>query len=121
MAKDLLMIWFQLIAFFIAWTAVLLLACEVYAWLLRCAARLPRLFRLLLGTLAYLFIVAIIALPMFGFDFLLGPFISSTTIRYVWMQSILGCPWFALVFFYKRHVPTLKTLGFFQSRTYRKE
>jgi hypothetical protein len=111
------MIWFQIITLLTVWTAVFLMALEVYAWLLRCAARFSRPLRLLLGVFAYLFIVGVYALPVFGFQPLLSPFMPSVTILYVAMHGILWCPGVAIVFFYHRHVPALQELGYFQPRT----
>ena len=113
------MTWFQCIALFTAWTAALLTAFEVYAWLLRCAAHFHRPLRLPLEILAYLFIVGVLVLSLCGLDFLPESFRSSADVRFVALQSFLGCELFAVVFFYLRHVPVLRELGYFQSKTRR--
>ncbi|ALV07386.1 hypothetical protein [Roseateles depolymerans] len=111
------MIWLQLLAYFAAWTIALMAVLEVFAWLLRRVARLPRPLPLVLGLLLYGVVACTFALPLFGLELVQGPrAASSEEMRSVALMGYLVCLLLAVLFFRRRHLVALRALGYFQSR-----
>ncbi len=110
------MIWLKLVGFFVAATVSLLVVMEVFAWLLRLVARLPRPFPLLLGILLYGVVACAFAFIFFGLEFVLGPQ-ASETLRLVGLTGYLVCLLLVTLIFRHRHLHALKVLGYYQPRT----
>lgn len=111
------MFWLQLLAYFAAWTLALMAVLEVFAWILRRAARLPRPLALLLGLLLYGVVGCTFALPLFGLELVQGPRAApDENMRLVGLTAYLACLLLAVLFFRHRHLVALKALGYFQSR-----
>lgn len=114
------MIWLQLFTYFVAWTVALIAVLEVFAWLLRRVARLPRPLPLLFGLLLYGVVACTFALPLFGLELVQGPpETSSEAMRSVGLLGYLACLLLAVLFFRRRHLEALKALGYFQPRVRR--
>jgi hypothetical protein len=114
------MIWIKLLAYLTVWTVVLMAVLEAYAWLLRCVARLSRPLPLLLGLLLYVVLACAFALALFVLDFVLGPpEESGELVRSVGLVGYLICLLLGAMFFKRRHLNTLKALGYFQPRSRR--
>ena len=108
------MIWYQCIAFLTAWIAVLLVVFEVYAWMLRCIARFYRPIKYTLSIFACCSTLTIAFSPLFCIQFITELFWPSNAVtRFVAAMIIMECQFFAIAFFYNRHMPILKSLGYF--------
>ena len=112
------MVWIQLLGYFIVWTIVLMGVLEVFARCLRHFARLPRLFALLLSLVLYGVVACVFALPLFGLE-LVQPRAAthSEAVRMAGLIAYLVSLLLAVLFFRRRHLDTLKALGYFQPRS----
>jgi hypothetical protein len=121
----------QLLACFVLWTVVLIAAFEVYACILRLIASLPSKLPLLLGYSLYCAIGGVIfVVPVFLLELILGPgeipgAILEAILAPNQPQIAIGVsaivyvsPILAYWFFQRRHMASLKELGYFLSITH---
>ena len=109
----------QLFACFALWTAALMAVFEAYAWLLRCMASLPRKLPLWFGYSLY----CVIGGVSFGLPFMLLleqiprpeliPALNQPQIAIGVFATVNGSPILAYWFFQRRHMASLKELGYF--------
>ena len=112
------MIWLQLLTYLAVCTVALMAVLEAFAWLLRRVAPLPRPLPLLLGLLLYGLVACAFALPLFGLELVQGPrTAASEAMRSVGLLGYLVSLLLAVLFFRRRHLDTLKALGYFQPRS----
>jgi hypothetical protein len=113
-------IWLQLLAYFVVCTVALITVLEVFAWLLRRIAHLPRPIPLLVGLLLYGFVVCAFTLPLFGLELVQGPRATSNeAMRSVGLLGYLVCLLLAVLEFWRRHASAFKALGYFHSKSRR--
>ena len=108
----------QLLACFSLWTVALMAVFEAYAWLLRRMASLPSKLPLLFGYSLYCVIGGVIfVLPIFGFELILGqgtfPAPHQPQIAIMVVATVNGSPILAYWLFQRRHMSSLKELGYF--------
>lgn len=112
------MIWAYLLGYFVACTVGLVVVLEVFAWLLRHLARLRRPFPLLLGLLLYGGVAFMFALPLIGLEFFQSQrAAASAPFRSLGLVGYLVSLLLAVLFFRRRHLHSLKGLGYFQPRS----
>ena len=110
------MAWLKLITYFTVWAVVLIMAIEIYSWLLRRAARLPAPAPLILGLISYVAVAGTYALPLLGLELIQGSQ-PDETLRLVNLSLYLACILIPTWYFRRRHLDTLKAMGYFRSAT----
>lgn len=111
------MIYFWLLLYFLASTALLIAIMAVFAQLLRLLVRLPRLLRALLGSLFYTAVaITLLVLPIWGLGFFwsLGKPADGAA-KFAAFMACLASSWVAGLFFHRRYGAELRNLGYFRS------
>lgn len=112
--KEIPMNWISFAFYFLVWTGAIIAVLEGFAWLLGRVARLPRPFPLMLGILFYGIVASTFFLGIFGLEILQGPLTShNETDREIFLIVYLACWLVGILFFRRRHLDTLKSLGYF--------
>jgi hypothetical protein len=112
------MFWIQLLAYDAFCTLAVIVVLEIFAWSLRIVAKLPRPLPLLIGLIFYGIVAFCLVIPLLGLERInWSQGDASELFRAIALIGYLLSLLIAILFFRRRHLATLKTLGYFQSRS----
>ena len=111
------MIWYQVIGYFVIWSAVFIAIFSVYAKTLRLIYQLPGLSKFSLAMIVYLIISFILVLPLTGLVFnkhwyleMKENYFFSVVFLFGYLLSVLS----GILHFKINHLAELKSFGYFK-------
>lgn len=106
----------EILGHFVFWAALLSLALELFAWILKRIVRLHSVIRLFIGISAYTSIIAIFTSPLFAFDLYVKAFGSMSDVEiHIFLTSHILSMLIAIIIFRKRNLSVLMSIGYYRN------